>query len=219
MRTVIGFLVLAGVSALHTPASAQRIAWEEPAYFSPRPMDDIGLYMSRISRRTGDATGLSGIWRQSGNLNLGIRFGAADMANAGESVLVGAELYGPLHSLTRGSPFDAAWIVGGGAVFGDNYTQFSMPIGFSLGARLGTGGVRLMPYVYPRIALDIVSVDTSGGDRTDTDGVVALDIGADLDLGERLIVRFAGSVLDRSAFGVGMAVRWPRPVSVSSRTR
>ena len=64
-------------------------------------MDDIGIYMSRVDRpfNNGSATGLSGIWRQSGNLNLGVRVGVGDLGDAGETVLVGAELYGGLGRL------------------------------------------------------------------------------------------------------------------------
>ncbi|MGH7472126.1 MAG: hypothetical protein ACRENP_29600 [Longimicrobiales bacterium] len=211
MRIMMGLLMLAGLSA---SASAQRIAWDEPSFFSPRPMDDIGLYITRVNRSAGDPTGMSAIWRQSGNLNLGVRAGVGDLNNAGETVLVAAELYGPLNSLVPVGSIDVSWILAAGAVFGDSYTVFSMPLGASIGMRLGSGGVQVLPYVYPRISLDIVAFDINGEERTDTDGVLSVDIGADLSLGERLVLRVGGSLFERSAIGVGLALRWPRPVSV-----
>jgi hypothetical protein len=211
MRTWIGLLMLV---CMAVPVSAQRTAWDEPSFFSPRPMDDIGIYITRANRTRRDPTGLSAIWRQSGNLNLGVRAGVGDLRNAGETVLVGAELYGPLNSLLPGSSIDLSWIVAAGAVFGDSYTVFSMPLGASIGMRLGSGSVQVLPYVYPRIALDIVAVDINGEEQTETDAVLAVDLGADVSLGERLILRLGGSVLERTAFGVGLALRWPRPISV-----
>ncbi len=210
---VIGIVMLAALAA---PGAAQQISWDAPSFFSPRPMDDIGVYISRttLTRSRVDVNGLSLIWRQSGNLNLGVRAGVGDLNSPGQTVLVGAELYGPLNSLLPGIGIDISWILGGGAVFGDNYTLFSVPFGASIGLRLGSGNVQVLPYVHPRVSLDIVAVDINGTEETETDGSIALDIGADLNLGERFILRIGGSLIDREAFGVGFALRWPRPVSV-----
>ena len=207
-RAIIGMLALLCFSS---PALAQVIAWDAPSFFSPRPMDDIGLYVSRTG---GVSTGLSGIWRQSGNVNLGVRAGVGDLEFPGETVLVGAELYGPLNSLMPGTNIDISWNLGAGAVFGNDYTLFSVPLGASIGMRLGTSGVQILPYVYPRIALDIEAFDVGGEEETFTEARFALDLGADVNLGERLILRVGGSLIDREAFGIGMALRWPRPISV-----
>ncbi|MGH7461481.1 MAG: hypothetical protein ACREMA_10700 [Longimicrobiales bacterium] len=179
-------------------------------------MHDIGMYISRtrFARSSEDANGLSLIWRQSGNLNLGVRAGVGSLNNASETVLVGAELNGPLNSLLPGAGVDLAWIVGGGAVFGDDYTLFSLPVGVSVGKRLGSGSVQILPYVHPRVSFDIVAVDINGNEETETEASIAVDIGADLNLNDRFIVRVGGSLVDREAFGVGFALRWPRPISV-----
>jgi hypothetical protein len=196
-------------------AAAQ--AWDAPMYFNPRPMDDIGLYFTRTNRTSGgDANGLIGIWRQSGNLNLGVRAGVGDLEDAGGTVLVGAELYGPLNRLIPASGLDIAWLLGAGAVFGSDYTLFSIPLGVSIGLRLGTGGVSIQPHVLPRVAFDVAAFDIDGEEVTETDGSVAIDVGADVNIGSSFILRVAWSIADRDAYGVGLALRWPRPVSVGS---
>jgi hypothetical protein len=206
--------VMGGVT-LATDATAQ--SWDAPSFFGPRPMDDIGIYISRTERRFGgDATGLSAIWRQSGNLNLGVRAGVGDLEDPGGTVLVGSELYGSLNRLVPGSGLDVAWILGAGAVFGSNYTFFSLPLGVSIGLRLGSGSVSIAPYVHPRVALDIEAFDTDGEEETFTDGSVVVDIGADVNIGPRFILRVGGSLADRKAYGIGLALRWPRPISVGS---
>ena len=204
-------LLVCGLTALcAVPASAQVYMWDAPTFASPRPMDDIGVYLTRAD----EATGLVGIWRQSGNLNLGVRAGVADLDDAGASILVGAELYGPLNTLLPGSGLDIAWTLGGGAVFGDNITTASIPLGLSVGVQLGSGSVRVLPYVHPRVSLDIASVEIGDEEETDSDVGFALDLGADVTLSERLLIRVGGSFADREAFGVGLAYRIPRGISV-----
>jgi hypothetical protein len=208
-------------AVLASTAQAQdyeaKVTWDAPSFFNPRPMDDLGLYFTSIERaNSGSATGLAAIWRQSGNLNLGIRLGAFDLEDIGNSLAVGAELYGPL-SLFSGSQLDVAWTLGAGAVFGDDYTVGTIPLGMSLGLRLGSGSVSIQPYVHPRAALDIIAIGEGNNEETDTDFAFVLDLGADVNLGERFIVRLGGSFLDREAFGVGIAYRWPRPISVVGR--
>lgn len=204
-------LIVCALSAIFAgPVAAQAYMWDSPTFASPRPMDDIGAYVTRAE----DATGLIGIWRQSGNLNLGVRAGVADLDNAGGSLLVGAELYGPLNTLLPGSGLDLAWTLGGGAVFGDDITTASIPLGLSVGVQLGSGGVTILPYVHPRVSLDIVSVEFGDEEETETDVGFAVDLGADITLSERLLVRVGGSLADREAFGVGLAYRIPRRVSV-----
>lgn len=202
--------------AFASPAAAQ--VWDAPTFFSPRPMDDIGVYVfqSNAPRGFDDPLGVVGMWRQSGNINLGVKAGVGDTDNAGETILVGAELYGPLGSLLPNTGLELAWNVGAGAVFGDNYAVFSVPVGVSVGVRLGSGNVSILPYVHPRVALDIVSVEFAGDEETDTDGSFAIDLGADVNLGSSLILRLGKSFGDRDAFGAGLAIRWPRGISVGS---
>lgn len=213
-------IILTALTAMAAgaPASAQIrsvINWDAPMFFAPRPSDDLGLYVVKSDGSLDDATGLQAIWRQTGNLNLGVRAGVGDLSNAGNTILLGAELMGGLNSLAPGAGIDISWNLGAGAVFGDGYTVFSVPFGASVGLRLGSGSVQVAPYVHPRVSLDVVAVDDANGDEvTNTDGAFALDLGADVNLGQRFILRAGYSLGDRDAFGLGIAMRWPRGVSV-----
>ena len=196
-------------------AQLKKLSFDIPSFFTPQPMDDIGIYITSIDEGFADnSTGLAVIWRQSGNLNLGVRVGAADLSDIGQTILLGGEFYGPLGGLFSGGSIDVAWVLGAGAVFGDDYVMATVPAGLSLGLRLGTGSVSIVPYVHPRVTLDVLAVGEGDNEETDTGASFVLDIGAEARLGPRFILRAGGSLIDREAFGAGIAYHWPRPVSV-----
>ena len=53
-----------------------------------------------------------------------------------------------------------------------------------------------------------------GEEETETNIGLSVDLGVDVGLGERFILRAGGSFGDRDAFGAGLALRIPRKVSV-----
>jgi len=186
--------------ALGAPANLRAQPWDAPAFFSPRIQDELGLYA--FVPEHGD-WGLAGIWRQSGNLNLGVRAGIGDRL-----LLVGAEFYGPLQ--VPDSPLLLAWQVGFGAGF-DDVTLLRVPVGVSAGLELGSeGGAELTPYVFPRVALELAAWDSGGREHTDTDLDLAVDVGADLAVSPYLNLRAGATIADRSAIGIGLAFR-PHP--------
>lgn len=207
-------------------ASAQR--WDAPLFFSPGPHDELGLYYVRSDRDSdigdfGDANGLKVIWRQSGNLNLGVHVGTGDLEEIGESILVGAEFSGALSSLTASTGLRMGWHGGIGAAFGDlgedaEYIDFSVPVGVSIGFRLGSGNMVLVPFVHPRASLDVVAVTINDVEETDTEFNFAADLGAEFNLGQRFLLRGAFTLGgDREAFGLGLALRTPRRISGPAR--
>lgn len=207
------------VAILATPVfagtSAAQVGWDAPTFFSPRPMDDVGIYAFKTDAAAlDDPTGLKLVWRQSGNLNLGVHAGTGDLDNIGEAILLGGEFYGPLTSMTASTGLIMSWGLGAGAVFGDNYIDLSIPLGVSVGLNLGSGGVSLLPYVHPRVSLDVSSFDTPVGEETDTNIGLSVDVGVDVGLGQSFILRAGGSFGDRDAFGAGLALRIPRKVQV-----
>jgi hypothetical protein len=206
-------------------ASAQR--WDAPLFFSPRQHDDVGIYYVRTDRDTdlgdfGDANGLKLMWRQSGNLNLGVQVGTGDLENIGESILLGAELYGPLSRIGSSTGLLASWSAGIGAAFGSledevSYIDFSIPVGVSLGLRLGSGSTTFVPFVHPRVSLDVVAITFEDIDveETDTEVGFAADVGAEVGIGQRFLLRGAYTFgEDRQAFGIGLALRTPRGLVV-----
>jgi hypothetical protein len=199
--------VVAGLLLSADAVAAQ--AWDAPSFFSPRPGEDIGLYV--IDADGVDDLGFAGIWRQEGNINLGVRAGLA----GGDHFSVGAEYYGPLAVFGPQSPVLASWILGAGATFNDA-TWLRIPLGISVGLNLGSSGpIRIMPYVHPRVAFDLIAYDNAAGDEeTDSEFNFDLDLGADLALGDRFVARFGATIGDWDAIGVGIAYRMSRRLIV-----
>lgn len=203
-RSIAAGLVLA--FCISPPAAAQN--WDSPTFFAPRSHDDVGLYLLKIEDF--DDVGFAGIWRQSGNINLGLRAGRA----AGDlGWLVGVELYGPLNVFGPASTVLASWMVGGGAVF-DDFTLLRIPVGVSFGLDLGSGGVAITPYVHPRVAFDLFTEGEGRNEDTETEFNVDVDIGADIALGDSFVLRGGFTIGDLNNFGVGLAYRIPRRVVV-----
>jgi len=200
---VICAATIAGAAA---PLSAQ--AWDTPSFFSPRPGEDIGLYV--IDAEGPGDLGFAGIWRQEGNINLGVRAGLA----GGDHFSVGAEFYGPLDVLGPQSPVLLAWIVGAGATFND-VTWLRIPLGASIGIDIPTSSsIRIMPYIHPRLAFDLFAFDTPDGEETETELNVDLDLGADIGLGQQFVLRVGATIGDRDAIGVGVAYKMGRRLVV-----
>jgi hypothetical protein len=212
-RTLLSTLAI--TAAFATQASAQ-VGWDAPTFFSPRPMDDVGIYAFKTNANSlGDPTGLKLIWRQSGNINLGVHAGTGDLDDLGDAILLGAELYGPLTGMAASTGLVMSWGIGAGAVFGDQYIDLSIPVGVSIGLNLGSGGVSILPYVHPRVSFDVSSFDDQfGNEHTDTNIGLEVDLGVDVNLGERFILRGGASFGDREAYGAGIALRIPRKVVV-----
>lgn len=219
-RTMLAAL---GATVIWT-ASADAQVWDAPLFFSPRPMDDIGLYYVRSNNAFfgQDLNGLKAIWRQSGNINLGVHAGIGDLEEAGDAILLGAELSKPLSSMAANTGLIMSWHLGAGATIGDGYVDLRVPLGVSLGLDLGSGGsTAILPYVHPRVSFDLAAFDDEfGEEETVSDFGFAVDLGADVGLGERIVLKAAytiGSRNDlgkRDAFGIGAALRIPRRVIV-----
>jgi hypothetical protein len=204
----VGMIVVcaATVAGAAAPLSAQ--AWDSPSFFSPRPGEDIGLYV--IDAEGGGDLGFAGIWRQEGNINLGVRAGLA----GGDHFSVGAEFYGPLDVLGPQSPVLLSWIVGAGATFND-VTWLRIPLGASIGMNIGTSSsIRIMPYIHPRVAFDLLARDTPAGEETETELNVDLDLGADIGLGQQFVLRVGATIGDLDAIGVGVAYKMGRRLVV-----
>ncbi|MGH7476937.1 MAG: hypothetical protein ACRELD_11650 [Longimicrobiales bacterium] len=206
--------IIIGVTLVLGSAPLTGQAWDTPMFFPPNPPEDLGLYATKPEDSD---WGLKGIWRQHGNPNLGVQAGLASIGQDNTAFLVGAEVFGPLGTLGTG-PLTMTWVLGAGATFDDDATWLRVPVGLSLGAQLGSGGMRLIPYLLPRAALDVFAVDNAG---SDTDVNVATDVGVDVHLTESFWVRAAaslwlveGDVDLANAFGIGAAIRFGREVEV-----
>lgn len=208
MRKYTMLLVLAMMSAAAGPVAAQ---WESPTFFSPHPGEDLGLYY--VSPALAD-WGIAGIWRQEGNLSLGVRLGLEE----GEIYNVGAEFYGPLGLAGPDSGLLFSWWLGLGASILDNLTWLRIPLGVSIGMNLGeTGTMQLKPYVFPRVSFDLFVEEVGGEEFTETEFNVPIDAGVDVDLGPFVLrggFKFSLTEDEATSFGAGIALKMPRRVEV-----
>jgi hypothetical protein len=200
-KTRIALLVIAG---LGFAGSARAQAFDVPSFLPPNPGDDIGVYLS-----TQGDFGIQGIWRQQGNLNLGLRLGYVDYDNADGAVTVGGETWGKVVSAGPDFPLDVTWTAGVGAGFNGG-TLFEVPVGLSVGKILDTESIRIQPYGHPRIALVVISRN----DSDDTDLEFLFDLGADIHFSPDWKLRVGATLADADAFGVGLAYRFGRRVEV-----
>lgn len=200
-------LLLAGSAPLHAQA------WDAPSFLPPGASDDVGVY--GVRPQFGD-WGVVGIWRQSGDLDLGVRAGYLNLDGEENAVVVGSEFYGPLLTARRGSPLEVAWVLGVGATF-DEGILFRVPAGITVGARLDPGGLVFVPYAHPRVGLEILADEGESVTEISFLG----DVGLDLHLGRSAILRFGYTInfaadddtrTDDNAFGAGAAIRIGRRV-------
>jgi hypothetical protein len=197
------FLIAAAALTVATGARAQ--VWDVPSFMPPRPGEDIGVYLADPD---GADFVIQGIWRQRGNLNLGVRVGFADQGADG-AFQVGAETWGPILDAGGDFPVDVTWTLGAGGTFGDA-TLISIPVGLTIGRTLVLTPLTFQVYGHPRLALIAASVNDDT--RTDLDGL--FDIGADLHLNPDWKVRLGVTLGGTDALGVGLAYRFGRGVAV-----
>jgi hypothetical protein len=186
--------------AAASQASAQ---WSAPSFLPPRPGDDVGIYLSSVER-----FGVQAIWRQHGNLNLGVRVGWIDSPTRG-GVVTAAETWGLLLQAGQGFPVDLAWTLGAGAVF-DGGTSLEVPVGVSAGRTMALAPVTVQFYGHPRLALIV----RANGENDGTEVGGLFDIGADFVTTGGLKLRVGTTLGSFDALGIGLALRWGRGVEV-----
>lgn len=193
-------LAMAGVGLLGA-GQLQAQAWDVPSFLPPRPGDDIGIYISDV----GDF-GLQGIWRQQGNLNLGLRIGYIDVGRDG-AVVAAAESWGLFMTADQELPVDVAWTLGAGAAFNGG-TFLEIPVGLTIGRVIQADALTLQVYAHPRVALVFEPDAPEGREETDLEGL--FDLGVDAVLNENLKLRLGATLGGTDAVGVGVAYRWTR---------
>ncbi|MFQ5890402.1 MAG: hypothetical protein ACE5JR_10170 [Gemmatimonadota bacterium] len=205
MRCGAGWLV---ASALLVGASALRAqTFDTPSFNTPYGEDGLGLYLLFQN----DADDVAGIltWRQSGDVvDLGLRGGLVD-AFGEVGLFGGVDLKNELVAADESFPLDVAWVTGFGIGFvpdaGPRDRDFGIvriPGGVSLGRELKVENseVMLTPYLYPRLALDILFADFD-----DEDLHFDVDLGMDAQFAERFKLRMGVTVGENEAIGFGVA--------------
>ncbi|MEJ2503248.1 MAG: hypothetical protein P8177_08005, partial [Gemmatimonadota bacterium] len=178
IRTLLLALIALGV------ASEARAQFDAPAFLPPRPGDDVGVYLSDVAD-----FGIQGIWRQRGNLNLGLRLGYID-GYSGGALSVGVETWGMVLNAGEELPVDVGWTLAGGGVFGDN-NSIEIPAGITIGRVVQLETLTLQPYAHPRVALFFFT--DAPDDSDDVELEVLFDLGIEAVLNEDFKLRFAAT--------------------------
>jgi hypothetical protein len=165
-----------------------------PTFQSTARGSDIGLYLS-------DGPGqlaIEGIWRRNfGTGALGLRAGFADVGNG--DVLLGVDWRQPLSLGTP--PLDLALTLGAQGALGD-VSGVGGQVGLDIGHTFAETGVRITPYVHPRVAV-VSALD----DQANAELKVLADLGADFDFSPNLSLRLGVNLGDGADWGIGLALR------------
>lgn len=189
------------------PSKTGYPVWDTPSFMAPGREDALGIYL--IKPRDTDF-GIAGTWRTGGPLNLGVRGDYIQITEGLSQWGIGADAKGGLGEFA--APIAVNWTLGIGATSGAGATLLRVPLGLTLGAHLVSPGLRLTPYVHPRVSFVYTSFDRQfQGEPRESDSTFEFDtdLGADLDLGQ-IIIRVGGTIGDQPAFGAGLAFKLRR---------
>lgn len=200
-KGIVAVLIVLGLGA---PAAASgQTAWDSPLLLPPRATDGLGIYLTDMHR---GGVSVMGTWR-SPVWNYGLRLGLGDSGPEDRlAVFGGIDYSGVINTATSDFPVDVDWVAGVGAGI-SNHLRISVPVGLTAGYGFQAEGARFTPYITPRVVLDALF----GSEEGPLDLDVAADFGLDLrftGMGGPLsgkTVRFAATVGDRTAIGLGLA--------------
>ena len=210
----IALLLAAGLlgvdPALPGPGGAVHAqAFDVPSFWTPYSEHGMGLYLADPD---GGDVGALLTWRRSGRVvDYGLRAAVQD-AGGHVGLSGGLELGGALYRATDRFPLDVAWGsgIGIGGIPDLDLAVLRIPFGISFGRRLAVGDVGLIPYIEPRLALDLRVRGSSpgpgrrfgGGDHTELH--LDLDLGADLDFRLAWRLRIGATVGHERAVAAGI---------------
>jgi hypothetical protein len=189
------FAAAALAAAVFTAAPARAQVFTLPFQSTERGGSDIGIY---LSDGPGDLA-VEGIWRRGfGSGDLGLRAGFADVGDG--ELIIGADWRQPLALGTQ--PIDLALTFGGQAALGD-VDALGGQVGLLFGHTFTEPGLRVTPFVHPRLAL--VSGLNNTNDDTELD--VLADLGADFSFAPNLTLRVGVNLGAGADWGIGLTWR------------
>lgn len=146
---------------------------------------------------------LEGFWgfsQSNARWDLKLRAGVQDYDVGNAALLVGVDARYRIIDQTEEFPLDGAFITGIGASLVQDFSRLFIPIGLSLGRRVHfqDSNLSLVPYVQPVI----VPVLGDGDD----DVAVAMGLGGDLRINQRIELRLGIGVGDLETFSFGFSI-------------
>lgn len=196
-------LLIAGLAlSLTAPLGAQ--ATGMPSYNAPYRAFQKSEIGGVVSFPNGDGVAFEGVYRfAKGKFDLGLRGGMwAPGGGASSVVLLGAEGRQRVITHSQDFPLDGAITGGIGVQFTSDASALVVPVGLSLGRRMGPkdSSITIVPYAQPTAAVII--------DENDTNVRFTLGLGADFKLSRNFDARISVGIGDIN--GLSLAAVWLR---------
>jgi len=177
--------------------------YDHPQFVTPYGETGFGAYMIVVN----DINDFGGMvtFRKAGDVNLGVR-GSVNGAGDGDVAFNGGlDVYSQFVEVSESFPLDVAWVTG----FGFGYVTggcdggcgiLRIPAGVSVARQFVSddGKWSLVPYLSPRIALDI------GVSGPDTKVHFDTDLGLEMRFSEQWLLRFGLTLGSNNALGFGI---------------
>jgi hypothetical protein len=200
MRT---FAIMLGIIALAAPGVGAQVAWDSPFFVAPSAPAGWGVYLVDVAE--GGGIGVLTTWRGSAAPGgFGLRLGLAEASDGELAVFGGVDVSGPFIQASDEIPVNIAWVAGAGLGIGEN-VLLSFPAGVSIGRDFEAENVWFNPWVSPRMMLDAWMGGSRPGRKRNLSLGLAVDLGMDVAFDPGWAIRFAGTLGDRSALGVGVS--------------
>jgi len=177
--------------------------YDQPQFITPYGETGLGAYLVVVN----DINDFGGMvtYRKAGDVNLGVR-GSVNAAGDGDVAFNGGlDVYKQFVEVSESFPLDVAWVTG----FGFGYVTggcdggcgiLRIPVGVSVARQFLSedGKWALVPYISPRLALDI------GVSGPDTKVHFDTDIGLEMQFSQQWLLRFGLTLGSSNALGFGI---------------
>ena len=190
------------LAVLLAPATAAAQSTGTPVFAAPYrafASSEIGVSLSD----PGAGLALEAFYKSGHqNWDIGFRGGFWDVDGGETALLLGVDGRTRVVTHSADFPLDGALTLGAGAMLVDNFNQFMLPVGISLGRRVNVEGgeTSFVPYFQP------VLTPVFGDGNSDL--LFSIGLGADIKLNRQVDLRISGAIGDMD--GVGISFAWLR---------
>jgi hypothetical protein len=204
-RTLVGIrtAVVAVVALLSQVGTGAAQIYDQPQFITPYDETGLGAYLIVVN----DINDFGGMvtYRKAGDVNLGVRGSINAFGDGHVSFNGGLDVYKQFVEVSESFPLDVAWVTG----FGFGYATGSgsggfgilrIPAGVSIARQFLSEDAKwaLIPYISPRVALDI------GISGPDTKVHFDTDIGLEMQFSQQWLLRFGLTLGSNNALGFGI---------------
>ena len=194
--------VITAVAILSQVGAAHAQVYDHPQFITPYDETGFGAYLIVVN----DINDFGGMvtFRKAGDANLGVR-GSINAAGDDVAFNGGLDVYKQFVEVSESFPLDVAWVTGFGfgyatGGFDGGFGILRIPLGVSVARQFLSedGQWALVPYLAPRVALDIGISGPETKVRFDT------DIGLEMRFTESWLLRFGLTLGSNNALGFGV---------------